>query len=488
MFNSHLFVSHYLINYTFVTEKLGAGYGLFTVLQHLYTKYLAHIHCMRSISLILKQFSKTVLLLAGLSVLGFSAQAQAAQAAATPATAAAAPATSGAGDAAKGEAIFKAKCTTCHKVDVKLVGPALGSTISSETDDKWLTKWIQNNQALISAKDPKALKIYNEYNQQGMTVFADLSDGDVSNIIAYVRDEYKKEQSAPKTAVLPGATDNGPSDVMVYGLIAVIVIALIVILVLNRVIGTLERLVTNKKPLTAEEELALAVVEGGESKGSILFKRILKDKKLVFFILLCGTIACGSWTWVTLWNTNVHTGYQPVQPIKFPHDLHAGVMKIDCQYCHSGAYKSKNASIPSLNVCMNCHKVVKTESEEIHKIYYALGYDPATSKYDSTKMHPIQWIRIHNLPDFAYFNHSQHVKVGKIKCQQCHGPIQEMKEVYQYSPLTMKWCIQCHKRTEVDHKGNAYYDKLLSVHELLKKNGKVTEAMMGGIECGKCHY
>jgi hypothetical protein len=189
-----------------------------------------------------------------------------------------------------------------------------------------------------------------------------------------------------------------------------------------------------------------------------------------------------------MWNTNVHQGYQPVQPIKFPHDLHAGVMKIDCQYCHSGAYKSKNASIPSLNICMNCHKTVKTESPEIHKIYDALGYDPSTQKYDSTKAHPMQWVRVHNLPDLVYFNHSQHVKVGKIRCQQCHGPIETMKEVYQYSPLTMKWCIQCHKRTQVDYKGNAYYDKMVAVHDLIKRGEKVTVKQMGGIECGKCHY
>jgi hypothetical protein len=190
----------------------------------------------------------------------------------------------------------------------------------------------------------------------------------------------------------------------------------------------------------------------------------------------------------------VHQGYQPVQPIKFPHDLHAGAMKIDCQYCHTGAYKSKNASIPSLNVCMNCHKVVKSrlnstvESPEIHKIYDALGFDPATQKYDTTKAKPIQWIRVHNLPDLAYFNHSQHVKVAGLKCQTCHGPVQEMKEVYQYSPLTMKWCIQCHKRTDVNMKGNAYYENLQQVHDLLKEGKKVTAALMGGIECGKCHY
>jgi hypothetical protein len=217
-------------------------------------------------------------------------------------------------------------------------------------------------------------------------------------------------------------------------------------------------------------------------------KKLIKNKKLVFFVLLCAIVASSSWTWVILWNTNVHTGYQPVQPIKFPHDLHAGAMKIQCQYCHSGAYKSKNASIPSLNVCMNCHKTVKTESPEIHKIYDALGYDPQTQKYDSTKATPIQWVRIHNLPDFVYFNHSQHVKVAGLKCQQCHGPVQTMKEVYQYSPLTMKWCIQCHKRTNVDFKGNAYYTNLEQVHTLLSQGKKVTAAAMGGIECGKCHY
>jgi mono/diheme cytochrome c family protein len=423
---------------------------------------------MRSFSLILKQFSRTVLLIAGLAICGFSAYAQ--------------------GDAAKGEALFKSKCTTCHKLDQRLIGPALGPQLESETDDKWLTKWIQNNQSLIAAKDPKALKIYNEYNQSGMTVFGDLSDDDVTNIITYVRTEYKKEKTA---APAPGAAtakaeESGPSDLVVFGLIGVIIVAFIVILVLNKVIATLERLLTKKGSAPVEEEVEEEAAAPADRYA--LVKKLAKNKKFVFFVLICGTIACASWTWVTLWNTNVHTGYQPVQPIKFPHDLHAGAMQINCQYCHSGAYKSKNASIPSLNVCMNCHKVVKTESPEIHKIYDALGYDPTTQKYDSTKMRPMQWVRVHNLPDFAYFNHSQHVKVQGLKCQTCHGPVETMKEVYQYSPLTMKWCIQCHKRTEINIKGNAYYEKMEQVHDLIRKGGKVTEAMMGGIECGKCHY
>lgn len=425
---------------------------------------------MRNISLLFKQFSRSVLLIAGLAGMSFTAQAQA--------------------DVAKGKALYEAKCTSCHKLDQRMTGPALGPTITSETDDKWLTKWIQNNQALIAAKDKKALAIYNEYGQAGMNVFTELSDGDVANIIAYVRAEYKTMQEAPKGGPVGGETvDSTPSNMMIFGLLGVIVVAFIVILVLNRAIGTLENVLLKRKNLSPEDQAALVAQEEVVPVDRLAsVKKLAKNKKLVFFFVLAGTIAFGSWAWVTMWNTNVHQGYQPVQPIKYSHELHAGVMKINCQYCHGGAYKSKNATIPSLNVCMNCHKVVKTESPEIHKIYDALGYDPGTQKYDTTKARPIQWVRVHNLPDLAYFNHSQHVKVAGIECQKCHGPIQTMKEVYQYSPLTMKWCIQCHKRTNINGLGNAYYDNMLDVHEKLKKGEKVTAAMMGGLECGKCHY
>lgn len=427
---------------------------------------------MRRISLILKQLSKPVLLVAGFAFMVSSASAQ--------------------GDAAKGEALFKAKCTSCHKINQQLVGPALGPQLETEKDDKFLVKWIENNQALMAAKDQKAMAIYNKFNQSNMTVFTELSDADATNIITYVRDTWKTMQAASKTPTTPGGSTaaSGPSDLVLFALIGVIILALIIILVLNKVIGTLERLILNNKGLLVEE----AAVETAPVDRLATIKRLAKNKKLVFFVLLCGTLALGSWTWVTMWNTNVHTGYQPVQPIKFPHDLHAGTMQINCQYCHSGAYKSKNATIPSLNVCMNCHKVINkasnssTPSPEIQKIYDAIGFDPQTQKYDSTKARPIQWIRIHNLPDLVYFNHSQHVKVAGLKCQACHGPIETMKEVYQYSPLTMKWCIQCHKRTEVNYKGNAYYENMIAVHDKIKHGEKVTAAAMGGIECGKCHY
>jgi hypothetical protein len=270
----------------------------------------------------------------------------------------------------------------------------------------------------------------------------------------------------------------------------------LIILLLNRVIGTLERLLLKRDNggiTLLEEEQFEEETEQAKDRFALV-KKLAKNKKLVFFVVLCSIITLGSFGWMGMWNTGVQTGYQPVQPIKFSHQLHAGTNQIKCQYCHSGAWKSKNASIPSANVCMNCHKYVQaTEkyngetSPEIKKIYAALDYNPETQKYGPNKR-PIEWIRIHNLPDLAYFNHSQHVNVAGIECQKCHGPIQEMAEVYQYSPLTMKWCINCHKETKVNSKGNAYYDRVLAAHDKLKKGEKVTAAVLGGLECGKCHY
>jgi hypothetical protein len=191
----------------------------------------------------------------------------------------------------------------------------------------------------------------------------------------------------------------------------------------------------------------------------------------------------------------VQQGYAPTQPINFSHKIHAGQYEIDCKYCHSTVEKSKSASIPSLNTCMNCHKYVKaTEkydgktSPEIQKIYTAIGFDGDNMEYIADyEQKPIEWVRIHNLPDLAYFNHSQHVVVGKLECQTCHGPIQEMDKVYQFSSLQMNWCINCHKERGIDSENNKYYEE---VHKNMKAQGKdyITVADNGGLECSKCHY
>ena len=424
---------------------------------------------MRSISLFFRSVTKSLILISFLSLAAAnSASAQ---------------------DAAAGAAIFKQKCTACHGLEKAVVGPALKG-IDTKYDEAFLLKWIKNAPAFIASGDAQAVKA-SEYSPVMMSSFIELSDDDIKNIIAYVKVGDPKPAVDPNTAQAGAggtATSNGVSNFMLFGLLAVIIIAFLVILVLNKVIQTLERVMLQKKGTAVEEE---DTVDKDRFAG---LKKLSKNKKFILFIVLLSVIFLGSTGWKGMWETGVHTGYQPVQPIKFSHQLHSGINKVDCQYCHSGAYSSKNASIPSLNVCMNCHNYVKASekydgktSPEIMKIYSALDYNEDTQVY-GTNTKPVEWIRIHNLPDLAYFNHSQHVSVAGIECQKCHGPIQTMEEVYQYSPLTMKWCINCHRETEVNHKDNPYYDKLIAAHDKLKKGEKVTAAVLGGLECAKCHY
>ena len=226
----------------------------------------------------------------------------------------------------------------------------------------------------------------------------------------------------------------------------------------------------------------------------------LKVVSTIFILLIGAYVAFG-----TIFKIGVDEGYMPLQPIAFSHKIHSGENKIECQYCHSSAKHSKHSGIPSVNVCMNCHKNIAEVAEgtvvewdgvtygkaeldkEIAKVYEAAGWDPEALEYTGNEK-PIKWIRIHNLPDFAYFNHSQHVTVAGLKCQKCHGPVEEYDEMRQFSPLTMGWCIDCHRETGVDTKGNEYYEKIHA--ELAKKYNveKVTIAQLGGLECGKCHY
>jgi len=395
-------------------------------------------------------------------------------------------------DVKEGQTLFKSKCASCHSVTKKVIGPALAG-MTERHSEEWLLSWIKNSQAMIASGDPAAVAIYEEYNKLMMNSFTDLSDDQIKSIIAYVQDEEAK-------AANPTATDSGGAAVaksedantfMIIGLIAIVALAVVIIIVLNRVIRALEKVIESNQVAILEAQAKHE--QYTENKFAKFAKAFVKNKKLVGFAVLGLVALLGVWGWNVLWNVGVHTGYQPVQPIKFSHQIHAGVNQIECQYCHGGAYKSKNASIPSANVCMNCHNTVTASehydgelSPEIAKIYKALDYDPDTRTYgDNPK--PIQWVRIHNLPDFAYFNHSQHVVVAGVECQTCHGPVESMEEVYQYSPLTMKWCVDCHKTTEVNA-DNAYYDQLIEAHEKLKKGEKMTAAMIGGLECGKCHY
>jgi hypothetical protein len=176
-------------------------------------------------------------------------------------------------------------------------------------------------------------------------------------------------------------------------------------------------------------------------------------------------------------------GYSPYQPILFSHKVHAGDNKIDCKYCHTGVMISKHAGIPSMSVCMNCHTAVKqgryTGTAEIEKIYKAIE----TGK-------PIRWIKVHNLPDHCYFNHAQHVNAGKVLCESCHGDVKTTDRIKQVQMLSMGWCINCHRLSEVQFTKNGFYDKFLKLHEELAsgKRTRITVEDVGGTECSKCHY
>ena len=431
---------------------------------------------MRNISLIVKRVWKSAFLFAALSILTVSAtQAQ---------------------DVVEGRKLFKDNCASCHTLDRNSTGPALTPKLT-ELDEAYAIEWIRNAPGLIKSGNPQAIEA-SKFSPAEMTAFTRLTDDQIKNIIGYAKaGEPKKEGEAAAGAT---TASEGVSDFSIIGIIAVIIVSIIVLIILGRAIKLLERLILQKQGIVLVEEESVSFGVG--------IGRLFKNKKFIFFFILCLIVTLGSFGWMGMWNTGVHTGYQPAQPIKFSHELHAGTNKIDCQYCHAGAFKSKNATIPSANVCMNCHKAVQaTEkydgeiSPEIQKIYASVGYDPETMTYDKSKEKPIEWVRVHNLPDFAYYNHAQHVVVGEeairkekgLKpeepvCFACHGPVDTMEEIYQYSPQTMKWCVNCHKETELDMKGNAFYDNIIAAHEKIKKGEKITPATLGGLECGKCHY
>ena len=437
-----------------------------------------------SISRIL-QFSLALML-----TFTFQLFAQDAASAAAPATADAAPAAVVSGDPAAGKALFNAQCAACHKLDAKMTGPALRG-VGTKYEKEWLYKWIRNSAELIKSGDEPANKIYNEFNQSPMTAFPQLSDADLDNIIAYTiqpKEEPKVDVAAQGAAGNNGAAD-GISNEVILGALALVLGMLVVMLFLVR--NVLLRIAQANGIDTAKKEPTLPI-----------WKAFAKNQFLVLvtaiFLLLSSAYFVYGW----MMQIGVDQNYEPIQPIHYSHRIHAGDNGIDCKYCHSSARDSKHAGIPSLNVCMNCHKNIAEVAEttlaegkeygvdynlEIQKLYDAVGWDKANQKYTG-KTQPVKWVRIHNLPDLVYFNHSQHVSVAGIECQTCHGPVQEYEYQKQFAPLTMGWCINCHRETEVNMKDNDYYKKIHD--ELSKKYGKdkLTAADMGGLECGKCHY
>lgn len=384
------------------------------------------------------------------------------------------------GDAAHGKSLFNANCASCHKLDRKLIGPALGG-VTNRRDQDWLHNWIKNNQELRESGDATANALFKEYNGTAMPTFPGLSEQDINDILAYTASDAgqadKVVNNGSNPIVTPAEKDNDNTIV----LLVIGGVLLLLIVLLAKVKNTLKQV---------KGEPSSTILED----ANIITRTALKNPRIVTILTIIIAVVFFQQLFVALMATGVHEGYQPKQPIAFSHKLHAGDNQINCRYCHYAARKSKHSNIPAPMVCMNCHKYIQngptTGTTEISKIYAAVGFDPAKGEYiEGYKQKPIKWIRIHNLPDLAYYNHSQHVTVAKIECQTCHGPVQEMEEVYQYSPLTMGWCINCHRQTEVQVNTNEYYS---DIHENLKRkfgpDAKVTVEMVGGLECGKCHY
>ncbi|MFT6443008.1 MAG: mono/diheme cytochrome c family protein [Salibacteraceae bacterium] len=457
----------------------------------------------------------------------------------------------------QGMQLFKNNCGSCHakNMKAKMTGPALaGAEERWENDKGRLYQWIRNSQAFIATGDAYANNLYQEYGGSVMTAFPNLTDGEIDNILGYINAVATTGAYPPKVGGGPTgnegdvASTGGGSNTLMYGVLALILA--ILSMVLARIVANLNHMQKVKAGLAAPARQTMWQIVTGSS--------------VVGFLIFAFVIWGGYQTVNNAIDLGRTQGYAPTQPIKFSHETHAGLHKVDCQYCHDGARRSKHSVIPATNTCMNCHKAIEKGSEygtaELTKIFASIGYNPEDNSYieDYDKMSeaeikkiytkwiadnymedtndgkaeedkltkldedgeelvaeqwqgiltaltyqdgegmglddkiqgPINWTRIHNLPDHVYFNHAQHVTVGKQECQTCHGPVEEMKLLAQYAPLSMGWCVNCHRETKVDFKDNAYYASFKNMHQEMKegKRAAVTVEDIGGIECQKCHY
>jgi len=380
-----------------------------------------------------------------------------------------------------GTTLFNGNCKSCHKIHAESVGPALAGVYERVPSIDWIKGWVKNSSKVVASGDEYAIQIYEKYKKSQMTAFTTLSDEQIMHILAYVKAETIKGPPPPPGPVggdKVSAGDGGVSSTyMNVILIGMVLILVLLVVILGFLVSALKRFLDQRQLSEEDKEVVhspITVASISRSNGFI-FIVLFVVGSLGFKAVING-----------LYSVGVQQGYAPKQPIAFSHRLHAGEYEIDCKYCHTGVMKGKSATIPSVNICMNCHRAVKTESPQIQKIWAAADWN-ADSLTFGPNQKPIEWVRIHNLPDLAYFNHSQHVNVAGVECQTCHGPIEEMDVVKQYSLLTMGWCIDCHRKTDINTKGNAYYDKLVELHNAASKQPMKVEDN-GGLECAKCHY
>ncbi|MCX6263626.1 MAG: c-type cytochrome [Bacteroidetes bacterium] len=391
-------------------------------------------------------------------------------------------------NAQDGKTLFQTNCASCHQVHKKLTGPALAGVEERWPNKKNLYSWIRNSAAFLKTGDPYANNLYNEYNKVAMNQFTAFTDKEIDAILGYIK-SVPAPGTGPAVAGDPvGAPAEEGDNTLLFGVLTLILA--VVALTLLQVNSNLRKMADEKDGIDPEKPVSF-----------------FKNKSNIAFLAIILFLIGGYFTTRGAMNLGRSTDYQPVQPIYYSHKVHAGVNQINCQYCHIGVYQGKQATIPSVNICMNCHMAINeykgekmyTEdgkevdgTAEIKKLYKYAGFVEG-KPWDANNAKPIEWVRIHNLPDHVYFNHAQHVKAGQVQCQTCHGEIQKMGEVKQFSNLSMGWCVNCHRETKVQFKDNGFYSIYEKYHQDLK-SGKmdstkgVTVEKIGGTECQKCHY
>lgn len=372
-----------------------------------------------------------------------------------------------------GKQVYEGNCAQCHEFNKVLVGPALSGAVGRWPSKEVLHEFIKYPQKIIDAGEvDHAVELYEKYKQY-MPNHDHLSDEEIDAVIAYIESDPQPEQKEEATAAAEGGTkvvEKGVDETtlsIIFGAL-ILILAIVLIILLLVIYALTNYLKQSKEDLNEEDEELLS------QRFNLI--DIAKSQAFIGIVAFIFTVLVVKEAFDFVYGIGVQQGYTPTQPVKFSHKLHAGNYEIDCQYCHTGVRMGKSAHIPSVNICMNCHNTVKTESPQIKKLYAAIENDQ-----------PIEWVRVHNLPDLVYFNHSQHVVVGEIECETCHGPVEEMEVITHFSSLTMGWCINCHRETVVQAEGNPYYDRLVEFHSSVEESEMVVEDI-GGLECGRCHY
>jgi hypothetical protein len=362
-------------------------------------------------------------------------------------------------------------------------------------DTKGIHTWILNWKEAVSAGFEEAQKV-KDFSPTEMQIFkGQISPAELDAVVKYITEWQPPVPPKPEDGGGGGGGSGGGA--LIFGIISLIMA--LIALILMQVNSNLKKLSDDTEGILRPDPVPF-----------------YKNKVYIALFSIVLFIVGGYYTASALIDFGRQKHYQPAQPIFYSHKVHAGINQINCLYCHGAAMDSKHAAIPSVNVCMNCHKTINTYEKgpkltredgtevngtrEIEKLFSYAGFDPKNSAaWDPSKAKPIAWTKIHSLPDHVYFNHSQHIKAGKVQCQSCHGEITNMDEVYQFSELSMGWCINCHRNTKVDFykidsSGKATGNKFYSIYEKFHndiKSGKmdsVTVKDIGGLECQKCHY